>query len=662
MQNRVPRALCYKVSKNGKTSYLFGTRHGFYKIPKQLDSLIKKGEIHYLLVEHITLPEKKERGVQGIPYTVGIPLDKLIERLAIQHDISIIGLDNRNDKSHQRLLFDHFFQISAFSYFFPDRAVSLSKKMIEEDKKIDNPYLKQDIQRLIKLGRNKRSQDPEMTRKRLDVRNQKWKPKIIEHLKKGNALIAVGNAHVLDMDGYIDILVSEGYHLEPYPIIIEPNVEMIDLALNPNTDQAIADFQEAEAKGLKNVLHSLIDAARNDFKILTISEKKFLDYILRSLLRDYVLENPALYAIQISMHSLIQFLKTNTVLTEKIKIDIQKVLDKKEENTVKAQGEKRRARYLAALLFPKLLHENDELLQNIPQKECKTSVIRHASLNIIQDNLPDLLRRLLILAAENDAMFLDDIAEDILKKSISQLKEEDLDALIFLFNKYKYSPYPIFKKDYSGWQARLVLLNVLQILAAPPYQNEKAIHVIKHYYEKLIEIHIPDKPSHGHDIVAHRLSLHENLYHQSILCGAKKINIDSKEIVQLSQKIQKSVGNPLTTDYKKQQKLHEIASDLVKMNDLLQGSNVYIEKTDYLKKNLMQRLHKDSGLLLRHRAAWKYRLANALFSLTGIGALIVAGNYAYSGQLLWSKTNSQKKLEELERIIENGYHKLKLTK
>lgn len=660
MQTRVPLALCYEVSKNGKVSYLFATEHCFYKVPNEIIKLMEEKKIHNLLVENGTPPPKLKGGAQGIPYAIGLPLDNLIGLSAFKDNIPIIGLDDVTDQSSLKVFRDSCFRTDIFNYFFPELAVDLTKKRMENDKTRDNnSYLKQDMQQLFKSLRNSRRQYPELRHNIRDKRNQKWKPTIMRYLKKGKALIAVGCGHVLDYDGYVEILTAEGYTLKPYPVTIEPNVELIDAALsNPDTDRVIASYQGRAARNLlKNTfgpLDVLIRAAKHNFKTLTISQKLKLDYILNFLLKDYILKDPALLAIQVSMHSLIPYIKNNKDLNQQLKKDIEKILNQPgKENTIKAQGARRRAHFLAALFFPNLLNKDDQSLIICPS-EAKEHA--HQVPRIITINLPEYLRRVLRVAAENNALFLDDLSDDLIKQAIVNIEEDDVSELIYLFNKYQHASYPMFKKDCSEWQARIVLQKMLQMLAAPPYQKSAAIRVIKDFYENLIKVAIPLNPSNVCDRVKHRLALYDNLYHQADSVEEKRIEIDSKKVSDLSDKIRQTIQKPSLTTKDKQEKINGIVDDLVKLNDLLLSQpDITPDRADYLKTNLIERLHREDQSLSKHRTAWKHRLANALFSLTGIGALIIIGNYAYCGQLLWSKTNAQRKLEEIEGVINAGY-------
>jgi hypothetical protein len=68
-------------------------------------------------------------------------------------------------------------------------------------------------------------------------------------------------------------------------------------------------------------------------------------------------------------------------------------------------------------------------------------------------------------------------------------------------------------------------------------------------------------------------------------------------------------------------------------------------KTDFLKK-----LHSEDTIVSTHRAYWKVICANILIALTGIGAILLGINYyATSGSLFFSKTQTQRKIDTIER-------------
>jgi hypothetical protein len=68
-------------------------------------------------------------------------------------------------------------------------------------------------------------------------------------------------------------------------------------------------------------------------------------------------------------------------------------------------------------------------------------------------------------------------------------------------------------------------------------------------------------------------------------------------------------------------------------------------KNDFVKK-----LHSEDTIVSTHRAYWKVICANILIALTGIGAILLGINYyATSGSLFFSKTQTQQKVDTIER-------------
>jgi hypothetical protein len=68
------------------------------------------------------------------------------------------------------------------------------------------------------------------------------------------------------------------------------------------------------------------------------------------------------------------------------------------------------------------------------------------------------------------------------------------------------------------------------------------------------------------------------------------------------------------------------------------------------KTNFVKKLHSEDTIVSTHRAYWKVICANILIALTGIGAILLGINYyATSGSLFFSKTQTQQKVDTIER-------------
>lgn len=88
------------------------------------------------------------------------------------------------------------------------------KKSIDEGLKLNEAYLKQDINGMANLSKAFED-DPDFYNKLLKERNDKWLGELPDIMKENPSFIAVGALHLVGNDGLIEQLRKMGYTVEP---------------------------------------------------------------------------------------------------------------------------------------------------------------------------------------------------------------------------------------------------------------------------------------------------------------------------------------------------------------------------------------------------------------------------------------------------------------
>ncbi len=134
-----------------------------------------------------------------------------ILKLAMSQSKEVLGLETAEE---QLLLFDNLHVDSVVA-----QILRISMGLEEEKKnyeKMVQLYKNQDLAGLHEIIAQAGESDLDLSGF-LDFRNEKWIPRIQDHMDRGAVFFAVGAGHLWGEFGLIELLRKEGYRLEPVP-------------------------------------------------------------------------------------------------------------------------------------------------------------------------------------------------------------------------------------------------------------------------------------------------------------------------------------------------------------------------------------------------------------------------------------------------------------
>jgi TraB family protein len=516
---RPPLAVCYRVeTPNKKVSYLLLTQHSFYQYPKELEQL----EIARVLVEtdFSKIPSALPR----------LRLDERIATMAHKKGIPVISLDDNKSIFMKQILsevdesngsdLDNLFEPGGFKH-----AHILLNDIISKDN-----YYATATQDLKKLDSQASSVSTELEQKIVFGRNSQWEKTILENLDMGGTLVAVGLIHILAKGGYRDTLPKNGYKLTEYPVTLKIDIGEIDKGLEELPSQPLSEllFKEMKKDTLPIALklrQLIIDYHQQ--KLLTSAQKRRInECIYRSLVEgSYInlLENYSLKkSIYLSGYSLLNYYSKNIHLLfpgMSAKEIQQRVFgffaaqEKLKINWIKL-AERHRIAFVISLFFPDIANnlfkmffeskldqsaelfllfgasidktnkEQVDFYEKIMQglSEEKPPSVKKDSAPIKDKNIPDWLVKTLKQVFEKDCYFIEDIDQKLFDEHLPQLKKDEINGLVKLFDQYKH----VKEWQKEARQVKILLQKILLALAAPPYRKESAILALTHYYDSEI--------------------------------------------------------------------------------------------------------------------------------------------------------------------------------
>ncbi len=258
-------SLLWKIEGDSiETSYLFGTIHlipqedfkitpkvqkafdaskvialeidmadpGFIKEVMQFSYLKEGEEIKSFMddKEYRTLDTylKKYNAAGMAPYQKAKPfllmsalMTSMVGKQAASYELSLIGMAKKSKKEIEGL--ETFAsQVAIFDSQPYDEQIDGLIEMLDDTEKTKELYLKmvkfyknEDISGMYDYMDEYLGQDPEMTKRLLDDRNNNWISKIEAYSKKDPVFYAVGAGHLAGKQGVISLLKKEGYKVTP---------------------------------------------------------------------------------------------------------------------------------------------------------------------------------------------------------------------------------------------------------------------------------------------------------------------------------------------------------------------------------------------------------------------------------------------------------------
>ncbi|HJP35659.1 MAG TPA: TraB/GumN family protein, partial [Gammaproteobacteria bacterium] len=145
------------------------------------------------------------------PGKTAMPLDLLLLRVARQGGKEVFGLESIGE---QVAVFDGL-AISDQTELL-EQAVCHYGEFQSEIEKMIGHYVSRDLSAMMRMSMRYRSP---LNDRFLDVvlwqRNRRMAERMLPHLQKGGAFIAVGALHLPGVDGVLDLLVKRGYDVQP---------------------------------------------------------------------------------------------------------------------------------------------------------------------------------------------------------------------------------------------------------------------------------------------------------------------------------------------------------------------------------------------------------------------------------------------------------------
>jgi len=191
-----PKLCCSIETLDGEIKgYVFGTCHFPFLMPVQLEKKIQDGSIKRVVVENEQLPSEEEKNPT---------LDQriLLEAKTIGLPVTILDREIEKDLVNKA---------ATFAFFNPTfQAIFLQKTMSS----LLSIYMSQNLKKLESISSNISNENV------ITQRNKDWGPDILENLKKGGTLIAVGFAHLYGQEGLFNFLKTNGYVLKNFPVTI----------------------------------------------------------------------------------------------------------------------------------------------------------------------------------------------------------------------------------------------------------------------------------------------------------------------------------------------------------------------------------------------------------------------------------------------------------
>lgn len=617
-------AICYQVTAlNGKISYLFGTRHCYYKCPKELEKL----ELDHVLVEIDNF-----KTPQSLPRRL---LDEQIIAMAYNKKILVTALD---DQENLREILSELYKIDSSDLdklFEPDAFKKTN--IILHNMQDSDYYLTQDLKQLdLSQGVDC---SPELNKKVQVDRNSRWEKTICDQLEKGNVLIAVGLLHILDDGGYIDILTQKGYKLEPYPVTIEKDTADVEKNLKELPRQAPSELLFKEMK--KGVLPTQLELRRltiayHQKKPWTSAQKdRINECIYRSFPEkescrfDFLKDHHLKQSVYLSGYSLLDYYSKNIHLLFKgmsakdIQENVFNFFKEQKEGEIPTQinlGEQNRVAFVICLFFPdiaknlfKLFFDEklyqaaellilfgatidetnkeqikfyEEIIKNFPEE--KSAAVEKINLTIQDKNIPAWLMTAIEKTVEVDCWVLEDINQELFTKHLPQLEKTEIDSLIKLFYQYKDAK----KWQKQSWQVKILLQRILLTLTQSPYRNESAILTLSSYYHQGIG------KLQSSELVMAGYSSADPRYKESQIFAVKKniflfhdekMQIKYSRLNELCLKCH-SPASPLKND------IETLLRGLMFMQESKEGGIVSVPKIIFMsvKAEILQRLEKES--------------------------------------------------------------------